>query len=165
MADDEIELKIKRDLPVSWSLIWILWVISRECRSCTPSLWPSFCCTPPYYLLCHWGHYFPCTKAILMSSHSLKPPGVPLLERRLWERDSYSKTWFDACATLSLVQLLHSRLMTHRIHIKLQLTGKSRLIFNYVLLFFCAIWNFVKERNRIFCSANSFKISAYFLSK
>jgi len=29
-------------------------------------------------------------------------------------------------------QLLHSRLMTHRIQIKLQLTGKSRLIFNSI---------------------------------
>jgi len=35
-------------------------------------------------------------------------------------------------------------------------------------LFFCAIWNCVKEQNRIFAlpkTTNSFKISAYFSSK
>ena len=70
-----------------------------------------------------------------MASYFLEPPGIPLLERRLSERDSYSKAWLDACATLPLVQLLHSRLMTHRIHIKLQITGKSQLIFNL-----CGAW-------------------------
>jgi len=39
---------------------------------------------------------------------------------------------------------------------------------DYVLLFFCAIWTYVKKRNRIFAlpkTTNSFKISAYFSAK
>jgi hypothetical protein len=41
-SDDEIELKIKRDLPGSWSLIGILWVITLHLGiTCPPSWIPN----------------------------------------------------------------------------------------------------------------------------
>ena len=122
------KLKIKRDLPGSWSLIGILWVIALHLgitwdskHACAVRFWSSNVnesLTMVYNIL-HQGMHNNSVMAVnqlrKLPYRYLCPIGLGMLEIQQGGH-----------------VFLRCRAMTHRIPIKLQLPGKSRLIFNSI---------------------------------
>ena len=98
-SDDEIELKIKRDLPGSWSLIVILWVITLHL---------GITCSP--------------ISSYIALSHPFWPFYALLQCYELWMWSTF-ELWIlmYACAMQSHV-IPRCSVMTHSITIKLQVT-------------------------------------------
>lgn len=102
-----INCKFKQDLPVSWSLIKILWVAGREQGSHM-----RYACAPPHsemtYRSHNQGRAMEKIISLLANMHTIKYITIKV------------GTWLPC-----------SRPVTRRILIKLQLTGKSRLILQF----------------------------------
>ena len=111
------ELKIKKDWPVTWSLIRVLWVIARELGSHAQPI-----------AVTRSGHNIVTLLVLFGGMYQLTGP---------WR--------IIAQIPLSLTWLPDSWPMTRRILNKLQLAGKSLLIFN-CFIFWCLMLPLVLSR-------------------